>query len=106
MSRFLNLLSKMKSSSGLLMMLILVFIYFTFYAVRGERGLIRYLNLTKEVEKARALEEKYTLEKKHWDDKIKLLSPESLDLDMLDEQARVVLNMVGEKEFVILDSDL
>ena len=50
MSRFLNILSKMKSSSGLLMMLILVFIYFTFYAVRGERGLIRYLNLTKEVE--------------------------------------------------------
>jgi hypothetical protein len=34
------------------------------------------------------------------------MKSEHLDLDMLDQQARLVLNMVGEKEFVILDSDL
>ena len=87
-------------------MILVVFIYFTFYAIKGDRGLLKYLNLSKEVANAREISEKYALEKQQWDDKVKRLSPESLDLDTLDEQARVVLNMVGPKEFVILDSDL
>lgn len=106
MNKVLNILSKGKSSSGFFIILIMVCLYFIFYGVRGERGLIRYCNLTKEVSKARALEQKYTIEKQEWEDKVNRLSPGSLDLDMLDEQARLVLNMVGEKEFVILDSDL
>ena len=105
MNKILNILAKGKNSSGILLILIMVCLYFTFYAVRGERGLIRYFNLTKEVSKARALEQQYTIEKQEWDDKVRRLSSDSLDLDMLDEQARLVLNMVGEKEFVILDSD-
>lgn len=104
MGRFLSLFSKIKSSSGFLFVLILVFIYFSFYAVKGERGLIRYINLNKEVEQAREMSEKYLNEKNMWNDKVKRLSSENLDLDMLDEQARLVLNMVGPKEFVILDS--
>ncbi len=105
MNKILNILAKGKNSSGILLILIMVCLYFIFYAVRGERGLIRYFNLTKEVSKARALEQQYTIEKQEWDDKVRRLSSDSLDLDMLDEQARLVLNMVGEKEFVILDSD-
>ena len=106
MSRFLHVLSKIKSSSGFFLMLLLVFLYFSFYAVRGERGLLKYLVLNKEVAMARSLEERYIREKNEWDDKVKRLSSENLDLDMLDERARLVLNMAGEKEFVILDSDL
>ena len=40
------------------------------------------------------------------EEKIRLLSPSSLDLDMLDERARAVLNMAKEDEFVILDQDI
>jgi len=87
-------------------MLVLVFVYFSFYAVKGERGLIKYVNLNKEVAKAREVSEKYAKEKEEWEDKVNRLSSEHLDLDTLDEQARLVLNMVGPKEFVILDSDL
>lgn len=106
MSRFFHFLSKFKSSSGFFMCLVLVCVYFSFYAVRGERGLLKYINLSQEVAQARELEAKYAKEKDEWADKVKSLSPESLDLDMLDQQAHLVLNMVGEKEFVILDSDL
>ena len=88
------------------MVLVLVTLYFSFYAVRGERGLLKYMALSKEVAEAHDLEAKYAKEKDEWTDKVKRLSSESLDLDMLDVQARLVLNMVGEKEFVILDSDL
>jgi len=99
-------LSKLKTSSGFFVMLTFVFIYFAFYAIRGERGFLKYMALNKEVAQARVLEAKYAKEKEAWTDKVKRLSSESLDLDMLDEQARLVLNMIGQKEFVILDSDL
>ena len=36
-------------------------------------------------------------------EEVRLLSPDSLDLDLLDERARIVLNFVGDDEFVILD---
>ena len=106
MSKIADILSKIKSSSGLFIILVLVFIYFAFYAVKGERGLIRYIHLSTEVERARLLSEKYAAEKSTWDNKVKRLSSENLDLDLLDRQARLVLNMVGQKEFVILDSDI
>ena len=63
MNRFLRVLSKMKSSSGFFMMLVLVFVYFSFYAVRGERGFLKYMSLNKEVAQARALEAKYEKER-------------------------------------------
>jgi len=106
MHKFWHMLTRVYSSSGIFFVLVLVFIYFSFYAVRGDRGLIRYMNLTREVASARRVSAEYANQKEEWSDKVKRLSSESLDLDMLDEQARVVLNMVGPKEFVILDSDL
>lgn len=101
-----DIFAKMKSSSGFLLVIILTFIYFSFYAVKGERGFIRYIYLNSEVAEARRISQKYALEKQEWEEKVKLLSAESLDLDMLDERARIVLNMVGPDEFVILDNEV
>jgi cell division protein FtsB len=98
-----NIFGKIKLSTVLLPTIILMFIYFSFYAIKGERGFVRYVRLNDEVSQARVLSEKYAREKSEWEEKVKLLSPESLDLDMLDERAHVVLNMVGAQEFVILD---
>lgn len=98
-----DVFSKIKSSSGFLFVIILTFIYFSVYAVKGERGLMKYVYLTSEVAQAKETADKYAKEKTEWEEKVKLLSSNSLDLDMLDERARIVLNMVGEDEFVILD---
>ena len=106
MNRLTDIFSKIARSSGLFMVLVIVCLYFTFYAVKGERGLFRYWNLKQEISQAKQLQEKYDSEKNAWEDKVGRMKSEHLDLDMLDEQARLVLNMVGEKEFVILDSDL
>lgn len=106
MNLLVDLFSKIKGSSGFLFIIILTFIYFSFYAVKGERGFMRYMYLTGEVAEARRISEQYAREKGEWEEKVKLLSSESLDLDMLDERARVVLNMVGKDEFVILDKDI
>ncbi len=96
-------LAKIKSSSGFLFIVILTFIYFSVYAVKGERGFFRYIYLSSEVAQAREIADKYAQEKNEWEQKVKLLSSDSLDLDMLDERARIVLNMVGKDEFVILE---
>lgn len=100
-----DIFKKIKSSSGFLFVLILTFIYFSFYTVKGERGFMRYVYLTNEVADARAAADKYAREKLEWEEKVSLLSSESLDLDMLEERARIVLNMVGKDEFVILDEN-
>ena len=86
-----DLKSRLKSS-GIYIAFTLVIFYFGFYAFYGERGIRKYLYLRHEVEYARTLAEE-----------VRLLSPDSLDLDLLDERARIVLNFVGDDEFVILD---
>jgi len=96
--------SRLKSS-GAIIILILLFFYFGFYAFYGERGFRKYLYLSKEVENARVLATQYRHEKKMIHNQVRLISPGSLDLDMLDERVRMVLNFVAEDEFIILDDD-
>lgn len=104
MNFFTDVFSKIKQSSGLLLILIFIFIYFSVYTIKGDRGLIRYMQLTQEVSQGKIESKKQAEERAHWEQKVKLLSSESLDVDLLDERARVVLNMVSPEEFVILDN--
>lgn len=102
MNKIFQSFSKIKSSSGFIFVMVLLSIYFSVYAVRGERGLIRYIYLTDEVIQAREKSQIYAKERHYWDEKVEALSS-NLDLDLLDERVRTVLNMVGPNEFVILD---
>lgn len=105
MNIFWNLHNKIKSS-GFLMLCMMVFVYFLFYTINGERGLFKYLYLKKEIAQAQKISDQYNVQKQKLEDKVKLLSSSSLDLDMLEERARVVLNLVGNDEFVILDNSI
>ena len=93
------------TKTGFWVLTFLLGIYFTLNAVFGERGLQKLIYLQKEVAHARNIAEHYRRNKETLDQQVKLLSSESLDLDMLDERARTVLNFVGEDEFVILDDE-
>ena len=97
-----DLKSRLKSS-GIYIAFTLVIFYFGFYAFYGERGFRKYLYLRHEVEYARTLAKQYRVKKERLAEEVRLLSPDSLDLDLLDERARIVLNFVGDDEFVILD---
>ncbi|MEI3581859.1 MAG: septum formation initiator family protein [Alphaproteobacteria bacterium] len=97
-----DLKSRLKSS-GIYIAFTLVIFYFGFYAFYGERGIRKYLYLRHEVEYARTLAKQYRVKKERLAEEVRLLSPDSLDLDLLDERARIVLNFVGDDEFVILD---
>ena len=81
-------------------------VYFGFHSFCGERNIYRYFSLKKEIALAQKEAAMYAKQKQNLQRKVKHLSDASLDTDLLDERARVVLNMAADDEFIILDSTL
>lgn len=100
-----DLLDKLKKS-GLLIVFGVFSFYFVINAIKGNRGIFRYMYLKNKVEAATAERERYAAQKRDLERKVAMLSEKSLDLDYLEERARIVLNMVGDGEYVILDKDI
>lgn len=82
---------------------ILMSIYFIYHTIQGNRGLRRSWQLDQEIELARNIAMETAEEKKLMRAKVKSLSPNSLDLDQLEESARRVLNMGNPDDQVIFD---
>ncbi|CAA0091988.1 Uncharacterised protein [Starkeya nomas] len=76
--------------------------YFAVQGYNGQYGLIarrtfeqQHTELTEERDKLRT--QRQALEAK-----VRLLSPDLIDADMLDEQARVLLNLINPRDLVLL----
>ena len=78
--------------------------YFAYHSFEGERGLYAYLRLTEEVRIAREHRDDIRSERVALERRVALLRADSLDRDMLDEQARALLNYARPDEIVILES--
>lgn|SRR5574344_977629 len=102
MGFFLEIRSKLQES-GFLITCVLLLFYFSFYTINGERGLLKYMYLSNRISQAKEIQSRYNAEKQKLENQVKLLSSSSLDLDMLEERARIVLNYSAPDEFVILD---
>ncbi len=100
-----DILEKLKKSGFMIVIGIFSF-YFTVNAIKGDRGFFKYLYLKGKVEAAETERARYRTIKKDLEHKVAMLSEKSLDLDYLEERARVVLNMVSDGEYVILDKDI
>ncbi len=79
-------------------------VYFGFHSFCGERNIYRYFSLKKEIAMAQKEAAIYAKQKQNLQSKVQHLSDISLDTDLLDERARVVLNMAADDEFIILDN--
>jgi cell division protein FtsB len=75
--------------------------YFAFHAVHGDRGLIAWNNLKLRVEAAQVVLDDTSAERRVLERRVRLLNPRSLDPDMLDERARLMLNVGRDDEIVI-----
>lgn len=82
-----------------------IVIYFGFHSFCGERNIYRYFALKKEIAQAQQVAADYAKKKELLQRKVLHLSDTSLDIDLLDERARVVLNMAADDEFVIIDKE-
>jgi len=96
------IVAKSKSSAVIVVLMFLCG-YFSYFAIRGERGILRYLYLQEKVAEAEKMSANYTKKRTELEQKVNLLSSNSLDLDLLDERARAVLNVIGDNEFIIID---
>jgi cell division protein FtsB len=77
-------------------------VYIAYNTLQGDRGLIAYWQLTKQVEQARAAEDVVDAQRRQLENRVKLLNPGSLDADMLEERARFMLGYSRADEYVII----
>ena len=87
-------------------LLSLVLVYFVFHSFYGNKGIIAYFTLNQKLEKAYNELENLRAERVELEHKVKLLRPESLDRDMLDQEARRVLGIASPKEQVFTSNSL
>ncbi len=80
-------------------------VYFTYHAVQGDRGLIAYLHLTAQIERAKEYLVQVGAARQALETDVALLQPEALDRDMLDERARAALGLVHGDEVMVLLTD-
>lgn len=84
---------------------LLFLVYFLFYSIYGDRGVIAYFKWQNNLETARSTLDEVKGQKLEIEHKVKLLRPESLDTDMLDEQARKLLGVSKKTEQVFVAND-
>jgi len=80
---------------------VFVLFYLGFHTVRGDHGALALFRESRKLELLTTQLDSLKSETAILEKKVKLLSNEALDLDMLDEQARLVLGMAGKNEAVI-----
>jgi cell division protein FtsB len=90
----------LKRVSGPLLWVLILF-YLGFHTVSGERGVFALLKETRHLETLTTELSAIKAQRQALDHKVKLLSSNSLDLDLLDEQARRVLGFSGTREVIV-----
>ena len=104
MSLFTGIRKQLKTSA-LPLIGLSILVYFTYHILHGERGLLSLWKLQKRVLKAETHVRITNNRKSNLERKVQLLSPTSLDLDMLEERARLMLNYGYPEDVVILDPE-
>lgn len=85
---------------------VLVIFYLCFHAISGERGALAMFQENRKLENLKLELAAVKAERESLDRKVKRLSDDSLDLDLLDEQAKFVLGMAGKDEVVYFPESL
>ena len=78
--------------------------YFAYHSFEGERGIHAFLRLGEQVAIARTHLEDLRDERATLERRVAALRADSLDPDMLDEQARAILNFARPGEIVVLEA--
>jgi cell division protein FtsB len=81
----------------------MVLTYFGYHVVNGDRGLNAWWQLKDRIETAYVVLDAIQVERKILENRVHLLHPESLDPDMLEERARVMLNYGHADDIVAID---
>ena len=76
--------------------------YFAYHVMHGDRGFLAWLSLKQRVAEAQSELDEISEQRRRFEHRVRLLRPESLDPDLLEERARIMLNYGYEDDIVIL----
>lgn len=79
-----------------------LFLYFGYHLSHGDRGYFAWRGLQKKLVVSQEKYQQKLQERTALENRVKRMRPDSLDVDMLDERARVVLGFVKPTEKVIV----
>jgi len=82
-----------------------VIIYFLFYAIFSSNGLIKYLELANKIKNKEVIEQGLLSKINEQEHQIKGMNINSLDLDLLDEQAKKNLGYIKKNEVVLYQEE-
>ena len=75
--------------------------YFIYHAVQGDRGILAWLRVNQLLEAAQVELTQSAADRAALEQRVALLNNSSLDLDMLEERARIMLNFSDPDDVVI-----
>ena len=75
--------------------------YFIYHAVQGDRGILAWFRVNQQLEQSHQDLAATTEQREALEQRVALLSNSSLDLDMLEERARVMLNFSHPDDVVV-----
>ncbi len=76
--------------------------YFAHHLVDGDRGLLAWVRVTREIDAENEKLAGLRAERATLDQKVSDLKPDHLDPDLLDERVRATLNLAAPTEIVIM----
>lgn len=81
--------------------IVTMMIYFTYHIFQGQRGVLSWIRLDKKLKEQESILDKLTQEKEALEREAYLLRPDSLDVDLLEEKSRQLLNFAHSDEVVV-----
>lgn len=79
-----------------------LFFYFAYHLMHGDRGYFAWKGVQQKLATTQERLEREHAERSALENRVRLLRPDSLDLDLLDERARVVLGFIKPNEKIII----
>ena len=76
--------------------------YFAYHAVEGSRGVKRWAELREDLSVAHTQQAALAAEREMLEGRVNLLRRWNLDPDLLEEQAKIILNYGREDEFLVI----
>jgi len=87
---------------GFTLVVMALVLYFGYFAIYGNHGLVNWIRLNHEIELKQADLDRVQAERLALEHRVRMLRPESVDPDLLEEQARARLGLSEPDEVVIL----
>lgn len=81
--------------------IVLLLTYFTYHIFQGQRGILAWIRLDKKLQEQEVALSGLTQEKEKLEREAYLLRPDSLDIDLLEEKSRQLLNFSHSNEVVV-----